>query len=247
MPSHPELLEHLANHFVRDGWSVKRLIRYIMSSHSYQLSSDFSAADYELDPANRLLWRMSPRRLEVEALRDALLLIAGNLQTARPDASPIMTIPNGELNFGTIDKAFQQNCRSVYLPVARGFVPSMFATFDFAEPSEPKGRRDVTTVAPQALFMMNSEFVIKQSRDAASNLLAGEYTSDEDRVTAVYLETLGRLPTEAEVTRAIAYLDQRHQGIILQNKVSAANAAEHDAWSSLYQALFACAEFRYVN
>ncbi len=150
VPSHPDLFEHLAAYFVREDWSVKRLIRYIMSSHTYQLGSGFVAASYEADPENRLLWRMSPRRLEVEALRDALLFIAGNLETERPANSPMLSIRGGEMNSAAIDKALQQNCRSIYLPVARGFVPSMFTTFDFAEPSEPKGRRDVTTVAPQA-------------------------------------------------------------------------------------------------
>ncbi len=94
--------------------------------------------------------------------------------------------------------------------------------------------------------MMNSEFVIQQARDAAAKLRAAEYASDEERVRAAYLNALGRLPSEAEITRMTAYLEQRHQGIILQNTVSAAKAADQEAWSNLYQALFACAEFRYV-
>jgi len=128
----------------------------------------------------------------------------------------------------------------VYVPVLRNFVPAMFETFDFPEPSETKGRRDVTTVPTQALFLMNSPFVMEQSRSAAERLLAAGSLSDEERVARAYRETLGRAPNAEEVKWSLEFV-----------KAAAAEetsaSIERQAWARLYQALFASAEFRYLS
>ncbi|MDH3582717.1 MAG: DUF1549 domain-containing protein, partial [Phycisphaerae bacterium] len=136
-PADPQLLDYLAARFVEDGWSVKKLIRLIATSRTYQLSSSFDSRNYEADPENRLHWRMNQRRLEVEALRDGMLLVSGQLNLEPPVASPMSKMKSGELGRQVkFDQgALASNRRSVYVPVVRSFVPVMFETFDFAEPS----------------------------------------------------------------------------------------------------------------
>jgi hypothetical protein len=120
-------------------------------------------------------------------------------------------------------------CRTVYVPVVRNFLPEMFETFDFPEPSETKGVRDVTTVPTQALFMMNSPFAIEQAKAAAGKLLGNPSLTAQARVTRAYREVLGRAPTAPEMAGTLEF-------------VKSADAA---SWEHLYQALFASAEFRY--
>ena len=240
-PSHPRLLDHLANQFVHDGWSVKRLIRSIVLSRTYQQDSGFDLRCFESDPENRLIWKMSPRRIEVEALRDALLAISGNLVLDRPAGSPLLAVGDGEVSVNTIRRSFQAGVRSVYLPVLRGFVPQMFTMFDFAEPSEPTGRREITTVASQALFMMNSEFVTKQSMVAAKRLLNDStLKSTVSRIIMMYQLALGRQPNATEVERA-------HQFLASSASSSPGKTSTAQDWADLFQSVFASAEFRYVD
>ena len=130
------------------------------------------------------------------------------------------------------DYAAKLKCRSVYVPVVRNFMPAMFEIFDFPEPSETKGLRDVTTVPTQALFLMNSEFVRKQARHAAEKLLAETKSTEQERVATAYREVLNRAPSAQEVKWSLEYM-------------KAETAEDAAAWSRLYQALFASAEFRY--
>src|SRR5262249_43852144 len=126
-------------------------------------------------------------------------------------------------------------CRTVYIPVVRNFLPEMFETFDFPEPSETKGVRDVTTVPTQALFMMNSGFAIQQAKFAAARLMKDDAAPTEQaKVTRAYREVLGRTPTATELSQSIEFL-----------KSSEAPTPDAMAWEHLYQALFASAEFRY--
>jgi hypothetical protein len=120
--------------------------------------------------------------------------------------------------------------RSVYVPVLRNFVPAMFETFDFPEPSETKGLRDVTTVPTQALFLMNSPFVLERAKHAADKLLASGELTEMERISRAYRETLGRAPTAEELKWSSEYMQA---------------GDDQAAWSRLYQALFASAEFRY--
>ena len=132
--------------------------------------------------------------------------------------------------------------RSVYVPVMRNFIPPMFEVFDFPEPSETKGLREVTTVPTQALFLMNSTWVIDQSKHAAEKLLADASLTDPARVTRVYREVLGRLPTPEEVKQSLEFMKVSSEA----SETAAEPATAHQtAWGRLYQALFASAEFRY--
>jgi cytochrome c553 len=264
-PSHPELLDYLAAQFTREGWSVKKLVRSLVLSRTYQLSATYDAANAEADPSDRLLWRMAPRRLEAEALRDAMLAVGGNLGLARPVGSPVMNLPYVEVRNVNNNPAKDRpnrprppgvvstdtNCRSVYLPVMRGLVPPALDVFDFAEPSLSTGSRDVTTVATQALYLMNNPFVMEQSRRLADRLLAENGLDDAARVGLAYRTTLARTPTDVERKQAAEYLAAYSKGVSDaqpgKNKRNAGADGRAEAWASLCQVLLASAEFRYVN
>jgi len=255
-PTHPALLDHLARRFIAQGWSVKKMIREIMLSRTYQLSSERSQRSMEIDGDNELLWRMSPRRLEVEAIRDAILAVSGQLDLQPPKGSPVTKLkgeqrPKAGAYPGASELARH---RSVYLPIVRNNLPSMLRTFDFAEPSTVTGRRDVTTVATQALFMMNSSFVAEHSRHAADRLLKASVQSDEARAELAYRLALGRAPSAAETERAARYVQEFTATVEPQApakrkdpKRGVSRTGPGAAWANFFQAIFAGAEFRYVR
>ena len=236
-PTHRELLDYLAGRLVANGWSVKSLIREVMLSRTYGLASETSASGQAADPDNKLLWRANRNRLEVEAIRDSILRISGRLEAERPKESPIMEWAGAgkrPRRQGRIEPwELTERYRSVYVPVVRNQPNRFFETFDFPEPSEPHGQRDVTTVAPQALFLMNSPFVMGHARLAAERTLK-RFAGERDRVERAYREVLGRPPGAKEADEASTYVAG-----------SKANEGEAAAWARLYQALFASAEFRY--
>jgi hypothetical protein len=225
-PSHPELLDYLALRFVEQGWSVKKLIREIMLSHTYRLGSAANSSAAAVDPENRLLSRTNRRRLHAEAIRDTMLVVAGTLER---------TIGGPTVKAGTKaerDYVFDDVRRSVYTPVFRNRLLEHFEVFDFADPNLVLGKRNVSTVAPQALYLMNSSFVINQARAAARLALASE-ESDETRLETAYRSALGRLPTARERDLARAFLN--------------AATERSAAWERLFQVLFSCVDFRYVD
>jgi hypothetical protein len=208
-PTHPELLDYLAVEFMDHGWSVKSLIREIVLSRAYQLSTDFDAHNFEIEPNNDYYWRANRRRLEAEALRDAVLHISGEISFARPEASPVYDFDRNrlvQLNNKQVEPwETESNLRSVYVPVVRNMVNRFYETFDFPEPSETHGARDVTTVAPQALFLMNNDFVARNALAAAERLMA-RTTSSQERVRRAYEQTLSRAPTEKELASAVQFV-----------------------------------------
>lgn len=210
-PSHPELLDHLAGRFITNGWSIKKLVRAVVLSHTYQLSSAESAESRALDPANRLLWRHSPRRLDAEELRDAALVITGKLNVERPQSASSKSLKvieirnNGPEAAKIADEALASTHRSVYLPLLRGLTPNSLAVFDPAEQGMVSGARESTTVPPQALYLLNDPFVRKQSIAIAETVLQPEQSTDE-RVEAAYRLVLGRAPSLEEKGRVVAYL-----------------------------------------
>ncbi|WP_064736162.1 PSD1 and planctomycete cytochrome C domain-containing protein [Chthoniobacter flavus] len=247
-PSNPELLDALAVQFMHDGWSVKKLVRSLVLSHTYQLSSAHDSVDSEKDPDNRLLWRASPRRLDAEAIRDALLTASGQLQFQPPHGSAVQTAGKGYVGKGIQPERFTQitaNYRSVYLPVVRDFVPEVLDIFDFAEPSLVVAARDVTNVPAQALYLLNNGFVRDQAAAMAKRVLA-QPVSYEQRITLAYEYALGRPPNAAEIARAEKYLLSEGRGL-LPVKGGKADDAALLSWSTFCQALFACAEFRYLK
>ena len=238
-PTNPALLDLLATQFMRDGWSVKALVRSIVLSRTYQLGTTHDAKNYEADPDNVLVWRMSPRRLDAEAIRDAVLAASGQIERTPPHGSVVANVGEGYIGRGIKASAFniEARYRSVYLPIVRDFVPDVLSVFDFAEPSLVVAARDTTNVPSQALFMMNSAFVTAQSQALAKRLLGMAQYDYAQRITMAYMLTLSRPPTTAERTRADAYLRSEAQGSLPSEK----------AWSTFSQTLFACAEFRYLK
>jgi hypothetical protein len=225
---------------MEDGWSVKRLIRRIVLSRAYQLASTHDPRSFEVDPDNALVWRMSKRRLEAEALRDALLALSGRLVLEKPLGSAVARTGEGLALFVRItgmDAADRH--RSVYLPVIRDQVLESLALFDFANPSLVTGERGTTTGPAQALYFMNSPFVIRQAEALAERLqaVAGD---DGRKVDRAYRLALARLPTGAERDRALAFLRD------FAARTTAPDPSRA-AWSAFCQALFAGAEFRYLD
>jgi hypothetical protein len=234
LPSHPELLDYLAGKFIEDGWSVKSIVRRIVLSHAYQLATDDSDPKASAaDPENRLIWRGSRRRLDAECIRDAMLSASGELSLDAGGSSfpPALT---ADFNYKAAS-----NRRSVYLPAFRNALPEIFEAFDFADPSVSTGRRNVSTVAPQALFMRNSPFVIEQADRTADRLLTNkDCTDDGARIRRAYRLTIGREPSEAELKVATEFLGQPTDGD---------STGPNRAWSQFVHALFESMDFRYVN
>jgi hypothetical protein len=211
-PSHPELLDYLANQFIHDGWSVKRLVRRLVLTHSYQLSGQSGLDQMAVDPGNRLVWRHSPRRLDAEEFRDAVLAAASVLDRTRPAKSAASRLkmvemrdngPEAKTIHETADAA---TCRSIYLPLLRGLNPHALEVFDPVEQTLVTGHREETTVPGQALFLLNSPFLRQQSLVLAEKLSADSKAGDEERVRTAYRLTLGRAPTKSEVERARAFV-----------------------------------------
>ncbi|HIL55027.1 MAG TPA: DUF1553 domain-containing protein [Verrucomicrobia bacterium] len=238
-PSHPKLLDHLALRFTGDmNWSIKNLIRTIVMSHSYRLGSQHNENNYAVDPDNTLLWRANVRRLEAEALRDAMMSVAGTLNLDPAKGSLVQNLKAGEVGKnGGMQFLKSFNHRSVYLPIVRNYVPEFLQIFDFAEPSSVIGRRDVTTVSTQALFLLNDRFVIDQSNATAKRLLSDErLENQEERIAGAYLLAFGRTPSGSELSEFRKFLDEA-----IKN-----GQAPEVAFSGFIQALFASAEFRYA-
>jgi hypothetical protein len=245
-PSHPELLDTLAVEFMDQKWSVKKLIRSIVLSRTYQLGSMHDPSNYEKDPGNKFVWRMPRRRLEAEAIRDAMLLASGKLDLERPLGSPVMGMSNRQVggNKGMQEVRNPTDHRSVYLPILRGQVPEVLAVFDMADPSLIVGKRDVTTVPTQALFLMNNPFVLKQSEEMAKRLLGQPKLDLNGRMTLGYRLALGRVPTSYEQSQLSKYIDDYRKLIAAANNKDRAELA---AWTSFCQILFQSGEFRYVE
>ena len=212
VPSHPALLDHLATRFMNEGWSVKKLVREVVLTRSYRLGSEAIEANVQVDPANRLVWRHAPRRLEAEEIRDATLVAAGTLDPAPAEASSAKAMKVIELpNNGAIANSLRADAResqhrSVYLPLLRGIIPTSLEVFDFAEQGMVTGSRDTTTVATQALYLLNDPFIRRQSLNLAERLMYRSDIDDDGRVTLAYRLALGREPSSSDRTRAKIYL-----------------------------------------
>jgi hypothetical protein len=238
-PTHPELLDHLAVRFVEGKWSMKQMIRTIMLSRTYRLSSRGDATKETADGPNDFFWRMNVRRLEVEAIRDTMFFVAGTLTFDRPEGTQVAGYGGKGretwLRSLTPDDA---PYRMVYLPAMRSKLSPMHETFDFPDPSQIKGQREVTTVAPQALFFLNGELAIDLARSAAERLLEEDHKDDTARVHTAYLRVLGRKADADEAKDALAMMKSLD--------ADGAKDAETFRWAALIQALMTSAEFRYV-
>jgi hypothetical protein len=222
-PSHPQLLDWLAQRFMAEGWSIKKTIRTIMLSNVYRQSAVASEAAKKSDPENRLLSHAARRRLEVEPLRDAMLTIGGKLDlTAGGPAS------------GRSSVSLR---RSVYVTVLREEVDDMFDVFDFADSNLVVGERSRSSISTQALFLMNSPFMLAQAQAAAEKLLAQKELDENARVAAAFQRALGRVPTTRERELTLGFVHQQ----------TAAAQTELRAWQGVFQSLYSSVDFRFLN
>ncbi len=246
-PTHPELLDHLAVWFADTGWSTKALVKGLVLTRAYRMSSQYHAGNAAIDPDNESLWRMSKRRLDAEAIRDAMLAVSGTLDPTPAVGSPVQKfegLVQAVERFGGMDRMTAGSHRSVYLPVIRDHIPEALELFDFAEPSLVTGARDDTSVPSQALYLLNSPEVMKLA-DATADRLLAKYTSVTERIDAGFRLAYGRPPTQREADAADRFLTRFTQA---QAKTGVKGKdGQKTAWSAFAQALFAAAEFRYVD
>ncbi len=241
-PTHPELLDYLARRFIEGGWSVKKLHRLIMLSSTYQMGSRAAPAAVEKDPENRLWSRFAPRRLDVEEIRDGLLSIDGSLDLTMGgtllDFTAYTDTENSEDRL-SLDPGKTPR-RMVYLPLRRANLPPLLNMFDFGDATTSVGKRVPTNVAPQALFMMNSEFIAERSKKLATALLAAKNLDDDRRIQQAYLRILNRRAKPEEVQQGLAYVagfDTRFGG----------DGAHAKGWQSYFRTLMASNEFLFVE
>lgn len=240
-PTNPELLDHLALRFIDQGWSVKKLLREIMLSHVYQLSCDMDETNFAADPDNTLCWRMNQRRMDAESLRDSMLFASGALDLKRRPGSILADVGEGPVG-GPRNKVIVEDqivkangtYRSLYLPIARNVTAETLAVFDFSDPSTVQGARQITTVPPQSLYLMNSQFVSQQSEILARRVIKGAAGFDE-RFRLGCLLVWSRPPNAEEAAAARAFLSRQPE------------PDSEMAWIGVCRALFGAAEFRYLN
>jgi cytochrome c553 len=246
-PSHPELLDHLAIRLHELDWSVKDLVREIATSRTYRMSSEYREDYFEKDPYNRQLWRTSKRRLDAESIRDATLAVSGKLDLARPDGSLVSKAGDGFVGRTIQDAQINAeiNHRSVYLPIVRGLVPESLALFDFADPSLLSGKREITTVPSQALYMMNSDFVIGSAEAMAKHLAEDLGLRGPKLAVEAFYRCYSRPPSPEEGERTRVYFEQ-----FLEAASESGHSPEEAralAFTTFCQSLISSAEFRYLN
>jgi hypothetical protein len=242
LPSHPELLDTLAARFVTDGWSIKKLHRTLVLSAAYRMSSRSTETARKIDPDNRLLSHMPVRRLEGEAIRDAILSVSGALDRTLHGPSVMPHISEyqdgrGKPQSGPLDGAGR---RSIYIGVRRNFITPLFLAFDYPMTITTIGRRGASTVPSQALIMMNNEFIAKQAARWADTA-QGSAKTPAARVRAMFEAAYARPAASAEVARSLEFVktQARHYG-------QDPNAAFR-AWTDLAHALFNAKEFIFIR
>jgi hypothetical protein len=258
-PSHPQLLDHLARELVESGWSIKGLIRTVVLSRTFAMSSRHNEAANSVDPDNRLLWRSHRRRLNPETLRDAMLLAAGTLDLT-PMQSSVWYLGDQATAVGpnTNRRRTDFSNRSVYLPVIRNDLPELFDVFDFADPHATTGMRSETMVATQGLFILNDDLVMAAAEATARRLVsltddstnegeslksAAVSDSSAAQVDRMFELILSAHPTDEERTEILSFVKNTSQQLSVQN----ADDVNILAWSMACHALFASSRFQIVE
>ena len=244
-PSHPGLLDYLADAFIRDGWSIKRLIRSIVLSRAYRMSSQPDNQE-SLDPQNRLLHRMTLRRLEAEPIRDAILAVSGRLDPRMHGSSVPIHLTAYMQGRGRPEASGPldgNGRRSLYIEVRRNFLSPMMLAFDAPTPFTTIGRRNVSNVPAQALILLNDPFVVDQAGRWAERVLDEEGTS-EGRVSRMYQRAFSRSPEPGEIENAIGFLKAQGRELGL---VAEAWKTDRRVWADLGHVLINSKEFVFVN
>lgn len=238
-PSHPDLLDHLAHSFVADGWSIKRQIRRIVMTRTYQLASTASnPIAEEKDPQNKWLHRANVRRLQSESIRDSLLAVSGRLDTTafgRSVPVNLTAFMTGRGRPGKSGPLDGNGRRSIYLEIRRNFLNPMMLAFDTPIPFAAMGRRSVSNVPSQALIMMNDPLVIQQAGVWAKRIHSLPDLTTEQRINQMYLEAFARPAQAEETSDAMAFL------------AADAGTPSLDRWTDFAHVLFNTKEFIFLN
>lgn len=240
-PSHPLLLDWLARNFRNEGWSIKQLHRLILTSSTYRMASRPRPAGQRLDPTNELLHHWPVKRLEGEAIRDAMLAVAGRLNDKMygpgvlPHLTPFME-GRGRPRSGPLDA---EGRRSLYISVRRNFLTPMLLVFDYPTPFTAIGSRGTTNVPAQALTLLNDPFVIQQA-DRWGQRIAKEQGTATDHIQRMYLKALGRAATKQEVTSTLAYLREI-------TNTAEGEAIPTEGWQELAHVLMNMKEFIFLH
>ncbi len=243
-PSHPELLDFLARHFMESEWSVKELQRMLVLSATYQMGStrEDESLCVSVDSENSLLWKFRMQRLEAEQIRDAVLAVSGRLDLALGGKTVPLRNRQFVFNHTSVDHTrYESLRRGAFLPVIRNNLYTWFEQFDFPDPTMPTGDRNATVVAPQALLMMNDELVM-ESADALAQRVVEHSEDVARRVEAAYAMGVGRRPTQVELTRATEFI-----GRLKFSLAERGEQADRSAWAVFCHSLIASNEFIYVR
>jgi mono/diheme cytochrome c family protein len=248
-PTHPELLDWLAGQFTDAAgcnWSLKKLHRMLMLSSTYAMSSGPDPRAAGIDPENRLLWRYSRRRLDAEEVRDAIMAVSGSLDRAM--GGTLLPLKNREYVTSTANRDstdYNSPRRAVYLPVVRSSLYDLFTAFDFGDPSVLNGQRTATTVAPQALFMMNGSIVLRQTRKLAEGLARAPAAEERAALASLVERCYGRPAESRELDRLLRFRDR------IESATSGDPGEREErrirAWQSVCRVLLAANEFMYVD
>ena len=233
-PTHPELLDYLADRFIASGWSIKAMHRLILNSGVYQMSSKAAPAAREVDPGNRLFSRFNRVRMSVEQIRDAMLSLDSSLDPTMGGS----LFPTGKGKRERID-IDESKRRTLYMPVRRGNIPTLLSTFDFGDATTASDGRARTNVAPQALFLINSGFVNERSQGLANRIM-NDVSTDAERVRRAYRMALSRDPDGTEIDSALTYIAGLAQRL-------AGDGAKQKAFASFCHILVATNEFLYLE
>jgi hypothetical protein len=236
LPTHPELLDWLADWFVREGWSQKKLHRLIMTSNTYRMSKHWQAEYGTADPEDRLLWRVPYRRLEVEAIRDSMLAVSGKLNPKMYGPSMFPAVPKEALEGNSDpDKIWrasgeeEASRRTIYAHVKRSMVIPLLEVLDLCDTTRSAARRNITSVAPQALAMFNGQFVNRQAEHLAARLLKDAGGDPKAQIELAYRLALCRPPTENETATLLRFMEQEKENLLAEARQAKRPLEEREA------------------
>ena len=241
-PTHPELLDWLASELIQSGWSLKHLHKLILRSSAYMMSTTSNSIAAEIDPDNKWLWRLNRHSMEAEVVHDCLLQLSGRLDLKMGGlAAQVKTQDPTSEDLEKNKEIYRKiTRRALYVPVHRTQVYDLFDAFDFPDPGTTTGRRNATTVATQALFFLNNDWLMQQA-DALAKRSSG---SPKARVDFLYEATLGRKPTNVEHASALKFVKRFAES--LSGSLSRAEQ-EEKSWAAYCQVLLQSNHFLYLN
>jgi hypothetical protein len=256
-PTHPELLDWLADWFVKEGRSLKKLHRLILASNTYRMSSAWRAAYATEDPDDRLLWRFPYRRLDVEAIRDSMLAVSGRLNPTMYGPSMDPEVPREAIEAHTdpdkVWPAFDEkeaSRRTIYAFIKRSMVVPMIEVLDFCDTTRSSPRRNVTSIAPQALTLLNGDFVNRQARHWAARLTKEVGDERSAQIERAFRLALARPPTPTETEALLRFLDREVERLTEESEAKSPpvpSQARSKALEQMCRVLLNLNEFVYTD